>query len=131
MLTYFSTSPEVMILYNQRLVVCVFSCFSCLFISNYTVSLSIVVYFVCVFACVRVCVCACACLCLSVCACVCVHAHTCAYVYTYIHYVVVVTWATVVCLICTPEAQGPQARGLRVYISGKPWVHMLQLLCDT
>ena len=23
-----------------------------------------------------------------------------------------------VCLICTPEVQGPQARGLRVYISG-------------
>ena len=81
MLTYFSISPEVMILYNQRLVVCVFSCLSCLFISNYTVSLSIVVYFVCVFACM--CVCACACLCLSVCACVCVHAHVC--VCLYIH----------------------------------------------
>ena len=25
----------------------------------------------------------------------------------------------------TPEAQGPQARGLRVYISGKPRVHMV------
>ena len=27
--------------------------------------------------------------------------------------------------IYTPEAQGPQARGLRVYISGKPQVHMV------
>ena len=46
-------------------------------------------------------------------------------------YNIVVTWARVVCLIYTPEAQGPQAQGLRVYISGKPQVPMLQLLCNT
>ena len=28
-------------------------------------------------------------------------------------------------------AQGPQARGLRAYISSKSQVHMLQLLCIT
>ena len=38
----------------------------------------------------------------------------------------VATWARVVCLICKPEA-----RGLRVYISGKPHLPMLQLLCTT
>ena len=27
--------------------------------------------------------------------------------------------------VYTPEAQGPQARGLRVYISGEPRVHMV------
>ena len=32
-------------------------------------------------------------------------------------YVIVIPWARVVCLIYTPEARGPQARGLRVYIS--------------
>ena len=45
--------------------------------------------------------------------------------YTGVQYIVV-TWARVVCLIYTPEI-----RGLRVYISGKPRVPMLQLLCDT
>ena len=84
MLTYFSTSPEVMILYNQRLVVCVFSCFSCLFISNYTVSLSIVVYFVCVFACVRVCVRVRVSVYLSVHACVCMHTRVRMSTHTYI-----------------------------------------------
>ena len=44
-------------------------------------------------------------------------------------HVIVVRWARVVCLICTPEARGLQALRLRVYISGKPRVHMLQLLC--
>ena len=44
---------------------------------------------------------------------------------------IVVTWARVVCLIYTPKARGQQARGLRVYISGKPRVPMLQLLCTT
>ena len=53
------------------------------------------------------------------------------YLHAYdIHYIVV-TWARVVCLIYTPKARGPQARGLRVYISGKPRVPMLQLLCTT
>ena len=46
-------------------------------------------------------------------------------------YLIVVTWTRVVCLICTPDARGPQARGQRVYISGKPRVPMLQLLCNT
>ena len=40
-------------------------------------------------------------------------------------YLVVIPWARVVCLIYTLEARGPQARGLRVYISGKPRVHMV------
>ena len=39
-----------------------------------------------------------------------------------IHFIVV-TWALVVCLTCTPVA--------RVYISGRPQVPMLQLLCNT
>ena len=41
-----------------------------------------------------------------------------------IRYVIVIPWARVVCLIYTPEARGPQARGLRVYISGKSRVPM-------
>ena len=40
-------------------------------------------------------------------------------------YLIVIPWAQVVCLIYTPEARGPQARGLRVYISGEPRVHMV------
>ena len=43
-------------------------------------------------------------------------------------YIIVVTQARVVCLICTPEARGPAALGLRVYISGRPLVPVLQLL---
>ena len=46
-------------------------------------------------------------------------------------YVIVVTWARGICLICMPEARGPQARGLRAYISGKSRVHMLQVICNT
>ena len=46
-------------------------------------------------------------------------------------HLIVVTWARVVCLICTPDARGPQALGQRVYISGKPRVPMLLLLCNT
>ena len=42
-------------------------------------------------------------------------------------YITVITRAQVVCLICT--LKGVKARGLKVYISGKPRVHMLQLLC--
>ena len=41
---------------------------------------------------------------------------------------IVIPWARVVCLIYTPEAQGPQGWGCS-YISGKPRVPMLQLLC--
>ena len=40
-------------------------------------------------------------------------------------YLIVIPWAQVVCLIYTPEARGPQARGLRVYISGEPRVPMV------
>ena len=46
-------------------------------------------------------------------------------------YVIVVTWARGICLICMPEAQGLQARGLRTYTSGKSRVHMLQVICNT
>ena len=42
-----------------------------------------------------------------------------------VRYLIVIPWARVVCLIYTPEARGPQARGLRVYISGEPRVHMV------
>ena len=45
-------------------------------------------------------------------------------------HVIVVTWARVICLICMPEARGPQAQGLRAYISGKSRVPMLQLICN-
>ena len=45
--------------------------------------------------------------------------------------VIVVTWARLLCLICMPKAQGPQARGLMAYISGKARVPMLQLICYT
>ena len=41
-------------------------------------------------------------------------------------YVIVVTWARGICLICMPEAQG-----LRAYISGKSRVHILQVICNT
>ena len=41
-------------------------------------------------------------------------------------YVIVVTWARGICLICMPEA-----RGLRAYISGKSREHMLQVICIT
>ena len=47
------------------------------------------------------------------------------YIYIYIHNIVVIL-ARVVCLVYTSKAQGP-----RVYISGKPRVPMLTLLCDT
>ena len=46
-------------------------------------------------------------------------------------YLIVVTWARVICLICMPKARGSQARGLRAYISGKSRVPMLQQLCNT
>ena len=43
-------------------------------------------------------------------------------------YIIVVTQALVACLICPPSALGPAALGLRVYISGRPLVPVLQLL---
>ena len=42
-------------------------------------------------------------------------------------YIIVVTQALVVCLICPPSGR-PAALGLRVYISGRPLVPVLQLL---
>ena len=39
--------------------------------------------------------------------------------------------ARIVCLICIPSALGPAARGLRVDISGRPRVPVLQILCIT
>ena len=41
-------------------------------------------------------------------------------------YVIVVTWAQGICLICMPKA-----RGLRAYISGKSREHILQVICVT
>ena len=56
---------------------------------------------------------------------------------TYV-YLIVVTQARVICLICTPEARGlqfeaqvPAALRLQVYISGRSLVPVLQLLCNT
>ena len=42
-------------------------------------------------------------------------------------YIIVVTWALMICLICMPSALGPVAPGLWAYISGKSLVPMLQL----
>ena len=52
----------------------------------------------------------------------------CILLYAYIHYVASCNMGK--SDIYTPEAQGPQVWGLRVYISGKLWVPMLQLLCN-
>ena len=46
-------------------------------------------------------------------------------------YIIVVTQALVVYLICPPSALGPAALVLRVYISGRPLVPVLQLLLIT
>ena len=43
-------------------------------------------------------------------------------------YIIVVTQELVVCLICPPSALRPAALGLRLYISGRPLVPVLQLL---
>ena len=43
-------------------------------------------------------------------------------------YILLVTCALVIYLICMPSALGPAAIGLRAYISGKSLVPMLQLL---
>ena len=43
-------------------------------------------------------------------------------------YIIVVTQALMVYLICPPSALWPAALGLRVYISGRPLVPVLQLL---
>ena len=48
-----------------------------------------------------------------------------------VNYVIVIPWARVVCLIYTPDARGPQARGQRVYISGEPQVPMVWLIYTT
>ena len=44
------------------------------------------------------------------------------------YYIIVVTRALVFCLICTPSSLGPAALGIRVYISGRTLVPVLQLL---
>ena len=44
------------------------------------------------------------------------------------YYILLVTCALVIYLICTSSALGPAALGLRAYISGKSLVPMLQLL---
>ena len=43
-------------------------------------------------------------------------------------YIIVVTRALVFCLICTPSSLGPAALVIRVYISGRTLLPMLQLL---
>ena len=43
-------------------------------------------------------------------------------------YILLVTCALMICLICMPSTLGPVALGLRAYISGKSVVPMLQLL---
>ena len=50
-------------------------------------------------------------------------------------HLIVIPWAQVVCLIYTPEARGPQAQGLRVYIAYKmlhliviPWAQVVCLI---
>ena len=59
---------------------------------------------------------------LTVCIYLCIYIH----LYSYVNvYLIVITWAQVVCLIYTPKVRGPQASGLRVNISGKPQVHMV------
>ena len=45
-------------------------------------------------------------------------------------YVIDVTLAWGNCLICMPKTQGPQACGLRAYISGKSQLPMLQVICN-
>ena len=47
--------------------------------------------------------------------------------FAHVH-IIVVTCALVFCLICTPSSLGPAALGIRVYISGRTLVPMLQLL---
>ena len=50
----------------------------------------------------------------------------------------VVTWAWEICLMCMyvricpmPKAQGPEAQGMRAFISNKSQIHILQVLCCT
>ena len=57
---------------------------------------------------------------------ICTHTNICLSVSVY---VIVVTWALVICLICMPKTQGPQARGLRAYISGKVCVCVCVCVC--
>ena len=43
-------------------------------------------------------------------------------------FVIVVAFASVICLICIPKVQDAHARGLRAYISGKYQVPILQVM---
>ena len=64
----------------------------------------------------------------AVCICLVVYMYEIIYLGTY---VIVVTCALVIYLICMPSALGPAALRLRAYISGKSRVHMLQVICNT
>ena len=46
-------------------------------------------------------------------------------------YVIYVTWAGVICLICTHEHEGAQRPSASADISGKSRLHMLHMLCNT
>ena len=46
-------------------------------------------------------------------------------------YVIVIPWLRGVLLIYTPKARGPQARGLRVYMSAKSQAAMVQVIYIT
>ena len=46
-------------------------------------------------------------------------------------YVIVIPWLRGILLIYTPKARGPQARGLRVYMSAKSQAAMVQVIYIT
>ena len=46
-------------------------------------------------------------------------------------YVIVIPWLQGILLIYTPKARGPQARGLRVYMSAKSQAAMVQVIYIT
>ena len=70
----------------------------------------------------------CVCVCVRVRACV--RVCVCIYIYIYI-YVIYVTWAGVICLICTHEPEGAQRPRASADISGKSRLPMLHMLCNT
>ena len=47
------------------------------------------------------------------------------------YYIIYVTWAGVICLICTHEHEGAQRPRASADISGKSQPHMLHMLCNT
>ena len=46
-------------------------------------------------------------------------------------YVIVIPWLQGILMIYTPKARGPQARGLRVYMSAKSQAAMVQVIYIT